>query len=90
MAEATGLKSISEGRSDIHKINPKLLNVKPSWNGRDFNEPSNLEHVAQLALSIAEIGVKEPLTVVWEEGKAWLVDGECRLRTADRTGSTTA
>lgn len=80
MAEETGLKSISEGRSDIHKINPKLLNVKPSWNGRDFNEPSNLEHVAQLALSIAEIGVKEPLTVVWEEGKAWLVDGECRLR----------
>ncbi len=81
MAEKkSGLASISEGRSDVHRIDPRLLHVKPSWNGRDFSDPDNIAHVDELALSIAEIGVKDPLTVVWEDGKAWLVDGECRLR----------
>jgi len=81
MAEKkSGLASISEGRSDVHRVDPRLLHVKPSWNGRDFNDPDNIQHVEELALSIVEIGVKDPLTVVWEDGKAWLVDGECRLR----------
>jgi len=81
MAEKkSGLASISEGRSDVHRVDPRLLHVKPSWNGRDFTDPDNIQHVEELALSIAEIGVKDPLTVVWEDGKAWLVDGECRLR----------
>src|SRR6266576_5727438 len=82
MAKTSGLASISEGRSDVHRVDPRMLHVKPSWNGRDFNDPDNIQHVEELALSIAEIGVKDPLTVVWEEGKAWLVDGECRLRAA--------
>jgi len=82
MAKTSGLASISEGRSDVHRVDPKMLHVKPSWNGRDFNDPDNIQHVEELALSIAEIGVKDPLTVVWDEGKAWLVDGECRLRAA--------
>jgi ParB family chromosome partitioning protein len=81
MAEKkSGLASISEGRSDVHRVDPRMLYVKPSWNGRDFSDPDNIQHVEELALSIAEIGVKDPLTVVWEDGKAWLVDGECRLR----------
>lgn len=79
MAEG-GLKSLAQGRSDIYKVDPRQLHVKPSWNGRDFNDPTNVEHIDMLAASIAVVGVKEPLTVVWEEGKAWLVDGECRLR----------
>lgn len=80
MSKTTGLASISEGRSDIHRINPKLIHIKPNWNSRDFNDPANKEHVEILAKSIAEIGVQEPLTVNWEGGKAWLEDGECRLR----------
>jgi ParB family chromosome partitioning protein len=79
-SKTTGLASISEGRSDIHRVDPRKLYIQPNWNGRDFNDPSNLEHVNMLAQSIAEIGVKEPLTVYWAESKAWLVDGECRLR----------
>ncbi len=81
MAEKkSGLASISEGRSDVHRVDPRMLHIKPSWNGRDFSDPDNIQHVEELALSIAEIGVKDPLTVIWEDGKAWLVDGECRLR----------
>jgi len=80
MSKTTGLASISEGRSDIHRIAPHNIHVKSGWNSRDFKDPSNIEHVEMLAKSIAEVGVKEPLTVNWEDGKAWLEDGECRLR----------
>lgn len=80
MTKTTGLASISEGRSDIHRINPRLINVKAGWNSRDFKDPDNINHIEMLAKSIAEVGVKEPLTVNWEDGKAWLEDGECRLR----------
>ncbi len=80
MGKTTGLASVSEGRSDIHRINPKLLHVKSGWNSRDFKDPANIEHIETLAKSIAEVGVKEPLTVNWEDGKAYLEDGECRLR----------
>ena len=80
MSKNTGLASISEGRSDIHRIAPKLIHVRPNWNSRDFKDPANIEHIEILGKSIAEIGVKEPLTVNWEDGKAWIEDGECRLR----------
>ncbi len=81
MAEG-GIKSLAEGRSDIFKVDPRKLFIKPSWNGRDFADPANQEHVEMLSRSIAEVGVQEPLTVYWEDGKAWLSDGECRLRGA--------
>ena len=80
MAKTTGLASISEGRSDIHRIAPHNIHVKSGWNSRDFKDPANVAHIEMLAKSIAEVGVKEPLTVNWEEGKAYLEDGECRLR----------
>lgn len=80
MAKTTGLASITQGRSDIHRIDPSHINVKDSWNGRDFKDPDNIAHVNELAASIAEIGVLEPLTVYMEKGKVWLSDGECRLR----------
>lgn len=78
MAKTTGLASISEGRSDIHRVAPSKLKVRPNWNSRDPNAPENIEHIDMLAQSIAQIGVKEPLTVSWEDGEAWIVDGHCR------------
>lgn len=84
MAKTTGLASIAEGRSDIHKINPRLLHTKEGWNSRDFNDPDNIAHIEMLAASIAEIGVQEPLTVYWEDGKAYIENGECRLRATMR------
>lgn len=81
MSKKTGLKSVSQGGSEIHQIDPRIIKVRPNWNGRDFTDPANIEHVDSLAISIAEIpGVKEPLTVSWENGEVWLSDGECRLR----------
>ena len=79
MATKSGLASLSEGRSDLLKIDPRKLHVKRGWNTRDMNDPSNVDHVDMLAKSIAEIGVKVPLICYWEDGKAYVSSGHCRL-----------
>ena len=79
MAKTTGLASISEGRSDLFKIDPRKIQIKAGWNGRDMSDPLNIEHVDTLAKSICQVGVKEPITVYWENGQAFVSDGHCRL-----------
>lgn len=79
MAKTTGLASISEGRSDLFKIDPRKIEIKEGWNSRDMADPENIAHVDMLAQSIVEIGVREPITVNWEGGKAYVTDGHCRL-----------
>ena len=49
-----------------------------------MTDPTNVEHIDMLAKSIAEIGVKKPLVVYWEDGKAYVSDGHCRLHAAIR------
>lgn len=84
MAKTTGLAGLSEGRSDLFKIDPRKIQIKAGWNGRDMSSPENQEHVDQLAKSIAEVGVKEPITVYYEDGTAYVSDGHCRLLGAMR------
>lgn len=74
-----GIKDMMEGRSDIFRINPYLLNVKDGWNVREMDDPENAQHITELARSIAEVGVRNPLTVYFENGKLYLSDGHCRL-----------
>ena len=75
------VKAINSGRSDVFKINPFLIKVKPGFNARDFTAPENREHVLNIARSIAEIGFmpSKPLTVFSETDQLWLEDGEVRL-----------
>ena len=80
----SGLASLSQGRSDLFRVNPRDLNIKSGWNQRDLTDPTNVEHIDTLAKSIAEVGVKSPLVVYWEEGKAYVSDGHCRLMAAIR------
>jgi ParB-like chromosome segregation protein Spo0J len=75
-----GLKVIGEGRSDITRVNPYTIKVKPNFNCRDFTAQENIDHVESLALQILADGVKTPLTVFSEDGNIYLEDGECRLR----------
>lgn len=79
MAKTTGLASLAQGRSDMFRVDPRVIQIKAGWNGRDMSAVENQEHVDQLAKSIAEVGVKEPITVYWEDSKAWVSDGHCRL-----------
>lgn len=81
--KSTGLAAFAEGRTDIHRIDPRRLFIKPGWNTRDDNQEL-LDHIDQLAQSIAEVGVKEPITVRLEDGKLWVINGHCRTRAAHR------
>jgi ParB/RepB/Spo0J family partition protein len=74
----SGIKGIAKGRSDTYRIKPEDIHVKEGFNSRVVNfDPTDAEDLA-LAQSIAQIGVKQPVTVFWEEGKAWLSDGHRR------------
>lgn len=76
------LKGLAQSRSDIFHIDPRALRLKPGWNSRSADDPDNKAHVEALALSIAEIGVQEPLTVFRENGVIYVSDGHCRLSAA--------
>lgn len=74
------LKDYSEGRTDIYKIDPRKIKIKDGWNSREANDPANANHVAELAASIKEIGVKRPLVCFSEGDDIFVTDGHCRLQ----------
>lgn len=78
VAAPKNIKEIAKGRSDLYRVSPYDLHVREGWNSRDDKDPENIAHVERLAKSIAEVGVKESLTVKYEDGKLWLTDGHCR------------
>lgn len=82
MANQGGIKDIAVGRSDIYKMRPQDIHVRYGWNVRvvDF-DPLDIDDLA-LARSIAENGVKEALTVIWDDGKAFVTNGHRRLAAA--------
>ncbi len=77
----TSLKQLGV-RRDYHMINPRLIDVEPQFNPRDYTLPENREHIDSIKKSISEIGLIQPLVVRFnrETGRATIVDGECRLR----------
>lgn len=75
-----GIKEVALGRSDIYRMAPKDLYIKPEWNSREEDDPENAAHIDMLADSIAAVGVKQPLTVYWEDGKAFISDGHMRYK----------
>lgn len=78
--KSKGIAGIADGRSDMHRVDPRKLVVRDGWNSRNFNDPANIEHIETLAASIAIKGVIEPIKVHWEDGKAYIINGECRYR----------
>lgn len=79
-----GIKQLSEGRSDIFKVNPYLIEVEDGFNVRNFESEELVNHIDSLAQSIAQIGVQRALTVRVRDGRLVLKDGECRLRATIR------
>ena len=73
---ASAQKTPDDNKSAIYHIDPKTISVRKNWNCRDFKDPANLQHVEQLAESIKEAGVKEPMTVVMEGKTPVLVNGD--------------
>lgn len=73
------IKDIAVGRSDLYRVDPRIIQVKTDWNSRDASDPANAAHVAELAASIKEIGVKKPLVGYMENEVVYVSDGHCRL-----------
>ena len=78
------IKDIAKGRSDLYRVSINDLCVKDGWNSRILDDPENVEHIDMLAKSIAEEGVKQPLTVYMEDGKLYIEDGHCRYFAAQK------
>ena len=70
MAKATGIAQFSKGRSDVHKVDPRMLVIEPGWNTRDEG-PELDAHIDQLAQSIANNGFNQtkPISVKMVDGK---------------------
>ena len=73
------LKSLAESRSALFQFDPRKLVIRDGWNARNLDEPANAAHVKELSISIASIGVKEPLAVFLEGDDVVVKNGHCRL-----------
>jgi len=77
--KAGSIKSLSVGRKDLFLLAPDDIHEEDGWNVR-INGEELETHIRQLADSIKEIGVLQPITVYMNEGKAVITDGHCRLQ----------
>ncbi len=79
---ATTLKQVGQ-RRDYQMIDPRMIDIEPGFNARDYTLPENRAHLDRLKLLIIAAGrVNEAITVRLnrETGRATVIDGECRLR----------
>lgn len=83
MAKTTGIAQFSQGKSEVNKVDPRLLVINDGWNTRDESDELSA-HIDMLAQSIAEVGVRKPIEVKLEDGKLIVKDGHCRTRAAMR------
>jgi len=74
------IKDVASGRSDLYRLDPKIIQIKDGWNSREAQDPANATHVAELAASIKEVGVKKPLVCYMENDVVYVTDGHCRLQ----------
>jgi ParB family transcriptional regulator, chromosome partitioning protein len=74
----SNIKELSVGRTDLYMLDPNSILIDEGFNVR-IDTPELREHIDKLAVSIASIGVKQPLTVYWNGEAPVLTDGFCRL-----------
>jgi len=78
------IKNVASGRGDLYKLDPKIIQIKEGWNSREATDPQNSNHIAELAASIKEVGVKKPLVCYMENEVVYVTDGHCRLQAVMR------
>jgi len=72
------LQDMALGRTDVYNLDPMLIQEEPGWNIRT-ESPELAAHIRQLADSIKEVGVQEPVTVYLKNDIPILTNGHCRL-----------
>lgn len=73
-----GIKELSIGRSDMFRIDPRILKEESGWNVRMASAELD-DHIRRLADSIKEIGVAVPLKIRMKDNVPVVVNGHCRL-----------
>lgn len=82
------LNDLGHGRIDVPKLDPRDIVVRNGFNYREIDSEVTQKHIAWLAESIKASldaggpGIEKPLSVEYDSGKAYLVDGQCRLLAA--------
>lgn len=79
MENFKNLKEATSGRGDVYKIDPKIIHRKES-----FNKRLSMVGIDELAESIRQNGVREPLKVYLEDGKVFLAQGYRRMKAIDK------
>jgi hypothetical protein len=73
------IKTLSQGRSDLFRMNPFDLHIKPGWNvAREMDDPETIAHIDWLARDITNVGVQQPYRVYHENGRYYITDGHLR------------
>lgn len=72
------IKKLAVGRKDLFILAPEDIHENEGWNVRQDTEDLQA-HIRQLANSIIEVGVLQPLTVFMDGPRAVITDGHCRL-----------
>jgi ParB-like chromosome segregation protein Spo0J len=65
---------------EAYAVDPRKIQIKPDFNGRDTSSPQARAHINWLKSSITARGVDEAIFVQIDGETMYLVDGECRLR----------
>jgi hypothetical protein len=78
---ASQIEKDSTGSVRGGNLRPELITIIPGQNYRDMNSEETKAHVAWLKESIRTEGVKDPIDVIFSDGKWFLAPGggECRL-----------
>ena len=76
------LNDLGHGRLDVPKLAPLDIIIRDGFNYRTVDTPATLAHIGWLKESIRQQGIQKPVEVEFIDGKAYLVDGECRVRAA--------
>ena len=83
---ASQIEKDSTGSVRGGNLRPELITIIPGQNYRDMNSEETKAHVAWLRQSIQTEGVKDPIDVIFSDGKWYLAPGggECRLTAAQQ------
>jgi ParB-like chromosome segregation protein Spo0J len=73
------LNDLGQGKLEGPKIDPRVVIIRQAFNYRDTSSEAAQKHIDWLTESIRERGVDDPIWVEYDDGKVYLIDGECRL-----------
>ena len=73
------LNDLGTRGGEVVNLDPRIIVIRKNWNYRDLESPGVKAHIDWLKTNIRDRGVQQPVRVEYVDGKAFLVDGQCRV-----------